>query len=63
MAELVRQIRSAPRAAGVERVWLPGEMEWERRQRALREGIDLPEDVTAQLQLLAQELGMEWPAS
>jgi len=60
MAELTRQIRESPRAKGVDRIYLPGEMEWERRERALRDGIDLPEDVLAPLRLLAQELGMEW---
>ena len=35
-------------------------MEWERREQALREGIDLPEDVTANLRLLADELELEW---
>jgi LDH2 family malate/lactate/ureidoglycolate dehydrogenase len=60
MAELIRQIREAPRAKGVERLYVPGEMEWERRERALREGIELPEDVLAPLRLLAKELGIEW---
>jgi LDH2 family malate/lactate/ureidoglycolate dehydrogenase len=59
MRELVRQIREAPRAKGTVRIYLPGEMEWERRERALRDGIDLPEDVVAPLRLLAEESGIE----
>ncbi len=57
------EIRSAPKARGAERIYLPGEMEWERRERALREGIELPEDVAAHLRLLATESGLgaeEW---
>jgi LDH2 family malate/lactate/ureidoglycolate dehydrogenase len=60
MGELMRQIRQAPRAKGVDRLYFPGEIEWERRERALRDGIELPEDVLAPLRLLAEELGMEW---
>jgi LDH2 family malate/lactate/ureidoglycolate dehydrogenase len=60
MAELIRQIREAPRAKGVDRLYVPGEMEWERRERALRDGIELPDDVLAPLRLLAGESGLEW---
>lgn len=41
------------------RGYLPGEMEWERRERALAEGMDLPEDVVANLRLLAEELNLD----
>ena len=42
---MAEEIRQAPRAEGSDRIYLPGEMEWERRQKALSEGIVLPEDV------------------
>ncbi len=58
MRELVCQVRSAPKAAGVERICLPGELEWERREQALQNGIDLPADVVAPLQALAAESGV-----
>jgi LDH2 family malate/lactate/ureidoglycolate dehydrogenase len=61
MGELVRQMHEAPRAAGVDRILLPGELEWERRERALREGIELPEDVVTPLRQLAAESGLEFP--
>ena len=60
MAQAMEEIRQSPRAKGVGRIYLPGEMEWERREQALREGIDLPDDVTANLRLLADEIGLEW---
>jgi ureidoglycolate dehydrogenase (NAD+) len=53
------EIRAAPKAKRVERIYVPGEMEWERRERALAEGIDLPEDVIASLCPLAGEMGIE----
>lgn len=56
--QTIREIREAPKAKGVDRIFLPGEMEWERREKALVEGIDLPEDVAAKLRLLAEELGV-----
>jgi LDH2 family malate/lactate/ureidoglycolate dehydrogenase len=59
MAAIAADLRNAPRAPGVERIWLPGEMEWERRQRALREGIVLPADVVAAARGLAAELGID----
>jgi len=55
---LAREIREAPKARGAERIYLPGEMEWERRERALREGIVLPPDVVASVSELSQELGV-----
>jgi LDH2 family malate/lactate/ureidoglycolate dehydrogenase len=56
---LADEIRQAPRAEGSDRVYLPGEIEWERRRRALAEGIVLPEDVRRCVRELARELGIE----
>jgi len=55
--QTLAEIRGAPKAKGVERIYVPGEMEWERRERALAEGIDLPDDVVANLRPLAEEMG------
>jgi LDH2 family malate/lactate/ureidoglycolate dehydrogenase len=59
MAAVAADIRSAPLAPGAERVWLPGEMEWERRQRALREGIVLPPDVVVAMRGLGESLRLD----
>jgi LDH2 family malate/lactate/ureidoglycolate dehydrogenase len=56
---LMREIREAPRARGAERIYLPGEMEWERRAQALVEGIVLPPDVMTNLHGLADDLGLD----
>jgi ureidoglycolate dehydrogenase (NAD+) len=58
---MAREIRQSPRSEGSDRVYLPGEMEWERRQRALVEGIVLPEDVRISVAEVARELGLEFP--
>lgn len=59
MDDLIDEIKASPRADGVERIYLPGEMEWERREIALATGIALPQDVVASLRGLADDLGMD----
>jgi ureidoglycolate dehydrogenase (NAD+) len=59
MDQTIREIRAAEKAGGAERIYLPGEMEWERREKALAEGIDLPADVVASLRDLAQDLSLD----
>ena len=49
MDELIDEIHAAPRAAGVDRILVPGELEWERYGRAMANGISLPPDVIASL--------------
>jgi len=56
---LIDEIHAAPRAEGVDRLFVPGEMEWERRDRALREGIALPEDVASSLEKAASIAGIK----
>jgi len=53
METLIEEIHAAPRAKGVERLYVPGEMEWERYSRAMVEGIPLPEDVVTSLRKAA----------
>jgi len=62
MDQMIREIRAAPKAKGSERIYLPGEMEWERREAALRNGMELPPDVIASLVGLAEdwELDARW---
>lgn len=59
MDKMACQIRSAPKAKGADRIYLPGEMEWEHYAKALDEGIDLPEDVENSLTALANELDID----
>jgi len=59
MEALMAQIHDAPRALGAERIYLPGEKEWENRERALKEGIVLPPDVAASVNGLAEDYALE----
>lgn len=61
MDHLIAEIHSAPPAEGPHRLYAPGEFEFRRREKALKDGIDLPDDVTASLQALAQDLDLPWP--
>jgi ureidoglycolate dehydrogenase (NAD+) len=59
---MIREIRQTPTAKGVQRICVPGEMEWQKRREALAQGIALPEDVRASLRSLAEEpeLKVDW---
>ena len=56
---LVRDIRASERLPGVKRIWLPGEQSHERRMRYADNGIPLAANLVAELDALAQELGIE----
>ena len=58
MDAMIREIKAAPRAPRVERIYLPGEMEWERKEQALRDGMQLPDYVLSNLWGLAEDVGM-----
>ena len=56
---LIRDVRDARPAAGVERIYVPGEREHEIRARRLRDGIPVSEAVSRELDGFAEELGIE----
>ena len=58
MAAMSDAIKGADPAAGAA-IYLPGEMEWQHRERALVEGIPLPEDVLVSLRGLAADSGLD----
>ena len=58
---LIREVHESPRADGVERLYVPGEMEWERRRDAIANGIPLPPDVVKSLRGLAEDLALDLP--
>jgi LDH2 family malate/lactate/ureidoglycolate dehydrogenase len=58
--QTIREIRASPKARGKERIYLPGEMEWERRDQALLGGIEYPEDALRNLQSLAREMDLDF---
>jgi ureidoglycolate dehydrogenase (NAD+) len=56
---LASSIRGAPRAVNADRILLPGEREWQNREKALREGLVLPADVAASLLSLCSDLAID----
>ena len=56
---LIREIKDAPKAKGCNRIYLPGEMEWENRSRALVDGMQLPEHVVDRLVGLSEDIGLD----
>ncbi len=62
MDAMIKGIKDSPRAKGAERIYLPGEKEWEKREEALRNGIRLPADVVAGLMKMGEELHLRPPA-
>lgn len=55
---VIRQVHESRRAAGVERLYVPGEIEHERRERYGRDGIPLNPVTLADLRACAEERGI-----
>lgn len=62
MSQLCEEIVQTPRAPGVARIYLPGELEHERQEVRLRDGIPLHDETPSALQELCDQLGIEMPA-
>jgi LDH2 family malate/lactate/ureidoglycolate dehydrogenase len=65
MQSLIGEIRNSPRAQDVDRVFLPGEIEWLKWREGKQAGIPMPVKVLEQIQELASELGgrVDWASS
>ena len=61
MDAMIRQVRGAPKAAGTERIYLPGEIEFELAERNGRDGIPLADPTVEELSALGTKLGVVWP--
>ncbi len=55
MDAMIREVRGAPKAEGVDRIYLPGEMEWEKHAESHQAGMLLPDYVLLNLFQVAQE--------
>jgi ureidoglycolate dehydrogenase (NAD+) len=60
MDQAIRELKDSPKAKGSERVYVPGEMEWEKRDEALKHGILFPELVFKNLLGLAEDVGLDF---
>lgn len=56
--QLIEKLHDAPKAKNAERIFVPGEIEWGRALKAEKDGIELPPDVLASLQGLAEDTGL-----
>ena len=64
--ELVNEIdfiKNAKKAAGVEEVFMPGEMEAQMYRRQMREGIPMAAEVVEELIALSRRLGVDIPGT
>ena len=61
MDQALREIKESRRAAGVERIYIPGEIEAECAERRLVEGIPIPDEVVRDFVELGEELGVPFP--
>jgi LDH2 family malate/lactate/ureidoglycolate dehydrogenase len=57
--EMIQKIHSAPRAPGVDRIYLPGEIEYLSERERRTEGIPLPEAIYQDLLQLGQDLELD----
>jgi L-2-hydroxycarboxylate dehydrogenase (NAD+) len=60
MDEMLKGYKALPRAKGVDRIYIAGEMEQEIEQKRRRDGIPLNPRVIASLQEVAKELDIEY---
>ncbi|MBI3964718.1 MAG: Ldh family oxidoreductase [Chloroflexi bacterium] len=56
--EYARKVHDAERAAGVDRIYLPGELEWLTKQERERSGIPLAKATIEEIRSLAEKLGV-----
>lgn len=60
MDDLQRRLKNSPKAEGAERIYIHGEKEYEETERRLAHGIPLHPKVVADLQEIAQKVGVEY---
>ena len=59
MDRMIREIKAAPKAKGSDRIYLPGEIEWEKWDEAQELGIQLPDHVVGSLRGLAADCELQ----
>ena len=63
LLRMAQELRSAPKAEGVNRIYMPGEMEWDKREKALAENrLELTDVMASNLEKLSAMTGVaiEW---
>jgi ureidoglycolate dehydrogenase (NAD+) len=59
MDKMIQNLRQSPKSKGSNRVYVPGEIEWEKRADASKNGLALPESVIANLRKAGKMLEMD----
>jgi LDH2 family malate/lactate/ureidoglycolate dehydrogenase len=59
VTELTQQVRASELASDAERIFLPGELEFRRREARLQDGIPLTDEAITTLQAVAKDLGLQ----
>jgi LDH2 family malate/lactate/ureidoglycolate dehydrogenase len=62
MDAMIDDLKSTPRAEGVEEIWMPGEMERRKREERLRTGFPVSRVVLDETRAAGAECGVPWPA-
>ena len=57
----IQEIKTSARAAGVDRIFIPGEIEFEMRAKRLAQGIPIPDPVVKDFIALGSSLGVPFP--
>lgn len=59
MNQMINEIKNGPKAKGAEHIFMPGEMEWSKREKALQSGeLQLTDAMAASLQQLSDATGI-----
>jgi LDH2 family malate/lactate/ureidoglycolate dehydrogenase len=61
MDKAIREIKTSTKAEGVNRIYIPGEIEFKTKAERLKNGIPIPEAVVKDLVALGKELGAPLP--
>ena len=57
----IREIKASARAEGAERIYIPGEIEFDTKAERLAQGIPIPDPVVKDFVILGNELGVPFP--
>lgn len=58
--QMAEELKNGPKAKGAEKIFLPGEMEWDRREKVLASGeLELTDAMAASLEKLAEDSNLE----
>ena len=61
LAQLIREVKSVPLAAGATAIYAPGEIEAAKKARRLVDGIPIPDGVKREFEETAADLGISFP--